>query len=53
MGVGIAEDETNGRKEVAFTGTIATNDDIMLRGEGLNHGLILVAIMQILLARAA
>lgn len=31
LSVCITEDESNGREEVAFPGTIAPNDDIVLR----------------------
>ena len=44
MGVGIAEDEANGREEVTLSGTIATNDNIVFRREGLDHGLVFVAV---------
>ena len=44
VGVSIAEDETNGREEVTLSGAIATNDDIMLRGEWLDDRLVLVAV---------
>lgn len=30
MGIGITEDKTNSCKEITFTGTIATDDDIVL-----------------------
>ena len=43
MCIGIAEDETDGREEITFTGTIATNDHIVLGREGLDDRLVLVA----------
>jgi hypothetical protein len=43
VGVGIAEDETNGRKEITFSGTVAANDHIMLGRKRFNDRLILVA----------
>lgn len=45
MGVGITENESNGGEEVTLAGTIAADDDIVLRREGLDNGLILVAAM--------
>lgn len=44
MSVGIAENEANGRKEIALAGTIASDDDIMFRRKGLNDCLVLVAV---------
>lgn len=43
MGIGIAQDEANGCKEVTLAGTIATDDHIVFRGEGLDDRLVLVA----------
>jgi hypothetical protein len=43
LGVGIAEDEANGGKEVALAGAVATDNNIMLWREGLNHCLFFVA----------
>lgn len=43
LGVGIAEDESDGGEEVALAGTIAADDDIVLGREGLDDGLVLVA----------
>lgn len=45
MGVGIAEDEANGRKEVTLSRTIATDDDIVLGRKGLDDRLVLVAVV--------
>lgn len=45
VGVGIAEDETNGREEVTFAGPIAADDDIVFGRKGLNDRLVLVAIV--------
>lgn len=42
--VGITEDESNGREEVTFTGTIATDNNVVFWGEWLDHGLVLVTI---------
>lgn len=50
VGVSIAEDETNGRKEVTLSGAITTNDDIVLRGEWLDDRLVLVAVRRLKLA---
>ena len=44
MRIGIAEDETNGREEITFAGTIATHDHIVLGRKRLNNRLILVTI---------
>lgn len=43
MCVGIAEDETDGREEITFAGTIATNDHIVLGRKRLDDRLVLVA----------
>lgn len=43
MGVGIAQDETNGGKEITLAGPIATDDDIVLGRKRLNDRLVLVA----------
>jgi hypothetical protein len=43
MGIGIAQDEANGCKEVTLAGTIATDDHIVFWGEGLDDRLVLVA----------
>ena len=45
MGIGIAKDEADSRKEIAFTGSIATNNHVVLRRKWLNHSLILIAII--------
>lgn len=42
----ISKHESNSRKEVAFTGAIATNDHIELGRERLDYGLVLVAVKQ-------
>lgn len=44
VGVGITENESNGREEVTFTGTIATDNNVVFGGERLDHGLVLVTI---------
>lgn len=44
MSVGIAKDETDSSEEVAFPGSIATNNDIVLGREGLDNRLILIAV---------
>ena len=44
VSVGIAEDESNGREEVAFARTIAADNDIVLGGERFDDRLILVAV---------
>lgn len=44
MCICIAEDETNGREEITFAGTIATHDHIVLGRKRLNNRLILVTI---------
>lgn len=41
--VGIAEDETDGREEITFAGTIATNDHIVLGRKRLDDRLVLIA----------
>jgi len=41
--IGIAEDKTDGREEITFAGTIATNDHIVFGREGLDDRLVLVA----------
>lgn len=43
VGIGIAQDEANGCKEVTLAGTIATDDHIVFWGEGLDDRLVLVA----------
>lgn len=43
MGVGIAKDKADSGEEVAFPGSIATDDDIVLGREGLDNRLILIA----------
>lgn len=43
MCVGIAEDETDGREEITFARTIATNDHIVLGRKRLDDRLVLVA----------
>ena len=47
LGVGIAQDEANCRKEITLAGAIATDNDISLGREGLNDGLVLVAGWQV------
>lgn len=47
MGVSIAENESNGGEEVTLARTIAADDDIVFRGEGLDNGLVLVAVFTI------
>lgn len=42
----IAQDETNGGEEVTLARSIAADDDIVFRGERLDDGLILVAIIK-------
>jgi hypothetical protein len=49
--VGIAEDETDGGEEIALSRTIATNDDVRTGGEGLDDGLVLVAVQILALRR--
>jgi hypothetical protein len=44
VGVGIAEDKTDGGKEVALSGAVAADDYIGSRGEGLDDGLVLIAV---------
>lgn len=44
VGVGITEDKPNRRKEVTLSRTIAADDDIVFRREGLDDCLILVTI---------
>jgi hypothetical protein len=44
LGIGIAEDEPNGGKEIALARTIATDDNIRAGREGFDDGLILVAM---------
>ena len=46
VGVGVAENEPNGREEVTLTRTIAPDDDIVFGRKGLNDCLILVAVVQ-------
>lgn len=43
VGIGITEDKSNCREEVAFAGSVATNDDIVLMRKRFNYGLFLVA----------
>jgi hypothetical protein len=44
VGVGIAQDKSDGSEEVALAGAISSNDDIGTRRERLNDCLILIAI---------
>ena len=46
MSIGITKDKTDGSEEVAFPGSIATDDDIVLGRERFDHGLIFVAVIQ-------
>lgn len=46
MGVGITEDETDGREEVTFSRAVTADDDIMLVREWLDHCLIFVTKSQ-------
>lgn len=41
-GISVIEDKSNGGKEIAFTGTVSTDDDIVSGTEGLNYHLVLV-----------
>jgi hypothetical protein len=43
LSVGIAQNESDGGEEVALARTIATDDNIVLRREGFDDGLVLVA----------
>lgn len=43
VGVGIAQDETNGGEEITLARPITADDNIMFRGKGLNDRLVLVA----------
>lgn len=45
--IGIAKDEADGGEEIALSGAIAANNHVMLRREGLNDSLILVAVAAI------
>lgn len=45
VSVGIAQDESNCREEVALARTIATDDNIVLWRKGLNDRLVLVAVV--------
>lgn len=47
LGVGIAKHKPDGCKEITLPGAITSYDDVMLRREGLNDGLILVAVVTI------
>jgi hypothetical protein len=49
LSICIAEDESDGGKEVTLARTIATNDDICLRGEGFDNRLFLVATIPLAL----
>jgi hypothetical protein len=44
LGVGIAEHKTDGGEEIALPGAVATNDNIVLGREGLDDGLVFVAV---------
>lgn len=44
MSVGITENKTDGGEEVAFPGSIAADDDIVLGREWLDDRLILIAV---------
>ena len=41
--IGVAEDKTNGRKEVTLSRAISSDDNVVFGGEGLNHGLLAIA----------
>lgn len=43
MSVGIAEDKSNRREEVAFAGAVSTDNDIVLGRERFDDRLVLVA----------
>lgn len=43
LGVGIAENEADGREEIGLARAIATDDDVCLGREWLNDSLLLVA----------
>lgn len=47
LGVGIAENEADGGEEVALARSISADDDIGTGGEGLNDGLVLVAVLML------
>ena len=44
LSICIAEDETNGGEEIAFSGAIVPNYHVVFRGERLDDGLFLVAV---------
>lgn len=46
VSVSITKDETNGSEEVAFPGSIATDNDIVLGREWLDYRLIFVAVIE-------
>ena len=46
VSVSITEDETNGSEEVAFPGSIATDNDIVLGREWLDYRLIFVTVIE-------
>ena len=41
--ISITEDKSDGCEEVALSRAIVANDDIVLRGKGLDHRLLLIA----------
>ncbi len=43
-GISVIEDKSNSSKEIAFTGTVPTDDDIVAGTEGLNYHLVLVRL---------
>lgn len=45
LSIGITEYETDGRKEIALPGSIATNNNVRLRGEWFDDGLLFVAVV--------
>ena len=44
MSVGIAEDEADGGEEIALARSVAADDNVRPRREGLDDGLVLVAV---------
>ncbi len=47
LSICVTEHETDGCEEIALAGAIATNNNIVLRGEGFDNGLIFVAASQV------
>ena len=45
MCIGIAQDKSNGGEEVTLARSVAADDNIMLGREGLDDGLVLVAVV--------